>query len=134
MAPSPITPVVGTNTSGTQGAAEAAQAATEKNLLANAAETPTALAAIAEATATECSATKPTTVTGFFEGKTATRTAIEILVGGVAVMKDVQSVAATGVGINNFTFKVPAGAKWEWKKVEGTLETNGFKVSYVIGG
>lgn len=93
-------------------------------------ETPTALASRAEATDFEPSATKAAIVTGFFEGPTLTRTRIKIKVGGVVVVEGVISGASTGVSVYSFTFAVPAGAKWRWEKVEGTVEA--LKTSYTI--
>lgn len=93
---------------------------------------PTALAERAETTEFEPSATRTTIVTGRFETATATRTKIKIEVGGVIVVEEEVSVAATGVSVLTFCFAVPAGAKWKWTKIEGTVVASSFKTSYTV--
>jgi len=91
---------------------------------------PTALTARAEKTAFEPSPGKATIVTGLFEGATLTRTKIRLLVGATVVTEAVISAANTGVTAMPFSFPVAAGAKWEWEKVEGTVES--LKTSYTV--
>lgn len=80
----------------------------------------------------EPSSTRPTLVTGQFEGAAVTRTKVKVFVGGVVVFEGVISAANTGITAQPFCFVVPAGKKWKWEKVEGTVEANGFKTSYTI--
>lgn len=91
---------------------------------------PTALATKAEKTETEPSATKATLITAFFEGATLTRTKIKVLVGATVVSEGVISAANTGVTASPLTFVVPAATKWQWEKVEGTVEA--FKFSNTV--
>jgi Pectate lyase superfamily protein len=92
----------------------------------------TTLEAKAEKTATTPSSTRNTWVTGQVETATATRTKIKIKVGGGVVQELAISAAATGVSVTPFSFPVPANRSWEWEKVEGTVEANGFKFSNTI--
>jgi Pectate lyase superfamily protein len=93
---------------------------------------PTALEAKAEKTEVEPSATRTTMVTGRVETAATTRTVIKILVGATVVVELNASAAASGKSLLPFCFAVPAGAKWKWEKVEGTVETNGFKFSNTV--
>lgn len=90
----------------------------------------TALATKAEKTETEPSATKPAFVNAHVEGATLTRTKIKVLVGATVVTEAVISAANTGVTALPLSFIVPAGTKWQWEKVEGTIEA--FKFSTTI--
>lgn len=91
---------------------------------------PTALATKAEKTETEPSATKPAFINAQLEGATLTRTKIKVLVGATVVTEAVISAANTGVTACPMSFVVPAGSKWQWEKVEGTIEA--FKFSTTI--
>jgi hypothetical protein len=93
---------------------------------------PTALTEKAEKTETEPSATRTTIVTGRVETASATRTVIKILVGATVVAELEASVTVTGKSFLPFCFAVPAGSKWKWEKVEGTVEANGFKFSSTV--
>jgi len=93
---------------------------------------PTALAEKAEKTEVEPSATRTAIVTGRVETASATRTVIRILVGATIVAELEASVTVTGKSLLPFCFTVPAGSKWKWEKVEGTVETNGFKFSTTV--
>jgi hypothetical protein len=93
---------------------------------------PTAQEALAEGVEKEPSATRNTIVTGQIATATATRTKITISVGGVVVAELVVPVSDTGVSGSPFCFSVPAGQKFKWTKVEGTVEANGFKFSSML--
>lgn len=93
-------------------------------------EKPTALASRTVNTEFEVSATKPALVTGFVETATLTRTKVKILVGATVVTEAAVSVSSAGVSVVPFTFAVPAGNKWKWEKVEGTIEL--FRTSYTV--
>jgi hypothetical protein len=91
-------------------------------------EIPEALAERAEAAEFEASATRPTLVTGYVEVASATRTQLTISVAEVVVSQIGDSVTTAGTQKLPFTFLVPAGKKWKWNKVEGTVAV--FKTSY----
>src|SRR5882757_492668 len=93
-------------------------------------EAPGALTTRAEATEFEANANKAAIVTGMFEGATLTRTKVKIIVGGTTIAEAVISAANTGITAQSFCFVLGAGIKWEWKKVEGTIEA--FKTSYTV--
>lgn len=91
---------------------------------------PEALVERAAGSEFEPSATRSVMVSGFFESPTATRTKVLFKVEGVVVTEAVVSVAATGVSTTPFFFYAPAGSKWKWEKVEGTV--NALKTSYTV--
>lgn len=90
----------------------------------------TVLATKAEKTETEPSATKPAFINAHVEGATLTRTKVKVLVGATVITEAVISAANTGVTALPLSFIVPAGSKWQWEKVEGTIEA--FKFSTTI--
>lgn len=114
------------------------QGAIKQKLIAS--EAPSALAAHAEGgTGFEPSATKGAILTGEVACASATRTVIKILVGSAVggepntlVAEPAVSVTSTGVTKVPFCFFVGAGRKWKWEKVEGTVESEGFKTSTTI--
>jgi hypothetical protein len=82
---------------------------------------PTAQAELANNTETEASATRGAIVTLQWEAATATRSKIRVKVGATIVGEDEVSIADTGVNFSMVTFAVPAGSKWKWEQVEGTV-------------
>lgn len=84
---------------------------------------PTALAAVAKEEAKEPSKEKLAFVQGFANCAASTKTKVEFIVNGVVVQKFTVPAAATAVTSEPFSFVVPAGATWQWKLVEGTVES-----------
>lgn len=88
-----------------------------------AAAKPTALGAVEKEVATTPSTTKAAFVTGFYTAATLTRTKVEFLVNGVPVQKSTVSAVQTGITSELFAFIVPPNTSWQWKLVEGTVES-----------
>jgi hypothetical protein len=70
----------------------------------------------------EASATEPVYVSLTIKVKELTKTACQLIVGGIVVAEDSASAALTGSTKLSMSAPVPAGKKWELKVLEGTVE------------